>query len=75
MIAIGPSPDMADLVRKYDCGVIAETFSVEEMAKVLNNLSHEQIDKFKMQSDVAASELCFEQERQLMSSILDRLLT
>jgi hypothetical protein len=74
MIAIGPSPDMAELVKEYGCGVIAGEFSVHAMAKSLNLLSAEDIDKYKNNSDRAAKELCFEKEKNKMSTILKKML-
>ena len=74
MIAIGPSPDMAELVNQYGCGVVAEEFSVQSMAKALNSLAAEDIDECKRNSDRAARELCFEKESGKMIAILDRLL-
>lgn len=74
MIAIGPSPDMAELVKEYGCGVIAGEFSVHAMAKSLNSLSAADIDKYKNNSDRAAKELCFEKEKNKMSTILKRIL-
>lgn len=74
MIAIGPSPDMAELVNEYRCGVVAEEFSVQSMAKALNSLSAAKIDEYKQGSDKAARELCFEKERDKMISILNKLL-
>jgi len=74
MVAIGPSPDMAELVNEYRCGVVAEEFSVQSMAKTLNSLSAAKIDEYKQGSDKAARELCFEKERDKMISILNKLL-
>lgn len=74
MIAIGPSPDMAELVCKYDCGVVAEKFTVQSMAKALNCLTVEDINAYKVNSDRAAKELCFEKESQKMAEILKQLL-
>ncbi len=74
MIAIGPTPDMAELVNEYGCGVVAEEFSVQSMAKALNSLSAADIDIFKQQSDRATRELSFEKESVKMVAILNRLL-
>lgn len=70
MIAIGPSPDMADLVHKYNCGVVAESFSIEAMAEALNALDFEDINEAKKNSDVAARDLCFEIEQLKLKEIL-----
>jgi hypothetical protein len=61
-IAIGPSPDMAALVRQYGLGVVASEFSVPAMVETLASLTADEINKAKVASDVAARELCYERE-------------
>lgn len=74
IIAIGPSPDMAAVVKHYHCGVIAEEFSVNAMAAALNALSAEDIDQAKKQSDLAARELNFEEESKILKVLFEALL-
>jgi len=74
MIAIGPSPEMTEIVKEYGCGIVARDFSVQSMASALNSLSAAEIDKSKQQSDKAARDLCFENECEKFISILERLL-
>ena len=74
MIAIGPSPDMAEIVHEYQCGIVAEEFSVHSMAKALNALTADDIDEYKRNSDKAARELCFEKESGKLVSILKKLV-
>lgn len=73
-LAIGPSPDMAELVKQYDCGIVAEEFTVESMAKALSLLPVTNINKCKKGSDLAAKHLCFEKESEKMVSIIYSLL-
>ena len=61
-------------VREYGCGVVAEEFSVQSMAKALSGLSAAEIDECKKQSDRAAHKLCFEKEREKMIALISRLL-
>lgn len=69
-IAIGPSPDMASLVRKHGLGVVADDFSPEAMATRLNALTTADIDAFKAAADVAARELCWERNEQTIAAML-----
>lgn len=69
-IAVGPSPEMAKIVQKYDLGIVANDFSPKEMAWQLNNLSAEKIQYYKMQSHQSAYELSAENNYK----ILDRYL-
>ncbi len=64
MIAIGPSPDMAALVKEYGCGVVAEEFTVSSMVAALNALTVEDIDQGKRNADRAAKEFCLEKEKE-----------
>ncbi len=56
-VAIGPSPEMANIVKQYDLGIVAEDFRPEAMAKELNKLTKDKIDYYKCQSDKVAYEL------------------
>lgn len=73
MIAIGPSPDMLNLVEAYNCGVASTEFNIEELAVIINNLSSENILFYKQNSAKAASVLCFEEEGKKFAKIIDGL--
>ena len=70
MIAIGPSPDMMRLVNKYNCGIVSNDFNLQSMAKELNQLTKALINEFKINSSIAAKELCFEVESNKLVEIL-----
>jgi hypothetical protein len=70
-VAIGPSPDMAAIVRQYNCGVVAEDFSIQAMANILNSLTPKMIDDMKHQSHLAARKLCFEQESKKLIQLIN----
>lgn len=53
-IAVGPSPEMADLVRVHQCGVVSPSFQAHDMAQCLNELTTASIDAMKRQSDLAS---------------------
>jgi hypothetical protein len=74
MIAIGPSIEMEKLVSKYNLGIVSNTFNPKDLANALNNLTYEDIWKFKLNSDFAAKELCFEKESQKLLKIIDELI-
>ena len=61
-IAIGPSPDMRHLIDEFQCGFVAEKFTINSMVKTLNNLTDSDIKKAKKCSDTAAKSLCAERE-------------
>jgi glycosyltransferase involved in cell wall biosynthesis len=65
-VAIGPSPEMVRLVRQYGCGIIAEDFSSQALARQLNALDYRRIDGFKQQSRAAARDLSFEKNAETL---------
>lgn len=73
MVAIGPSPDMADLVQEYQCGIVSDSFTPRSMATHLNKLKPQHIMSFKKNSDTAAKTLCFEEESKKLQEIIHNL--
>ncbi len=59
-VAIGPSPEMKRLVEKYECGIVAHTFDVKEMAARLTALNGAELARLKENASRAARELCWE---------------
>ena len=53
-IAIGPSPDMSEMVRQYDLGIVSDDFTPQSMASKLNALTTADIMRFKQNADKAA---------------------
>ena len=68
-IAIGPSPEMKDLVNKYECGVISSDFDPKSLADKLNKLKKKDIDVMKAKSHLAAKELSAENNCKIFNSI------
>lgn len=73
-IAIGPSTEMATLLNKYHCGVVADTFTAEALAAAMNALSHDKVAEFKEASHRAAVELSYEHDGKVLLSEITRLL-
>jgi hypothetical protein len=69
-VAIGPSPEMAPIARKYEIGLIADDFSVDAMVDVLLKADLELINKLKINTDRAAHELCWESESRKLRDIV-----
>jgi hypothetical protein len=68
--AIGPSPDMARLVREFDCGVIAEDFSARGLAAVLAPLDAARINEMKAGSHRAAGRLNAEASAEVIRTVV-----
>jgi glycosyl transferase family 4 len=73
-VAVGPSPEMAALVRRHGLGVVAADFTPEALAAELNSLDADQIAGFKLASDAAACELSAERNAEAILSAIDTAL-
>jgi hypothetical protein len=72
-VLIWPSPEMARVVRQFDCGIVSEHFTRESVSRELNALTAERIKAYKKNSHVAAKHLCAEQNRRLLLGIVQGL--
>jgi len=73
-LAIWPSQEMVRIVDQYQNGVYSEEFDVRQIARVLNSLTEQDIQRMKRNSHVAAKELNAEQTRKQLLGIVDSLL-
>jgi glycosyltransferase involved in cell wall biosynthesis len=73
-VAIGPSPEMARIVRDYGVGVVAESFEPAALAAVLNGLTEQDVMRYKQASHVAADKLCFEAAADRLLALIEPLL-
>jgi glycosyltransferase involved in cell wall biosynthesis len=73
-IAIGPTPDMAAIIRRFDNGIIAEDFTPASLAKKLNSLTAEKILYYKRQSLIAAGEVNAEKNEILINELVEKIL-
>lgn len=74
MVAIGPSIEMKKLVLKYNIGIVSNTFDPKDLANCLNKISDEDIWNFKLNSNLASKELCFEKESEKLLKIINELV-
>ena len=74
-VAVSPSPEMAAVVRKYDCGIVTADFSASTMANALNRLTAEKIRHYKHQSHGASRELSSEANMKHLDQVVDRVLS
>jgi hypothetical protein len=73
-LAVGPSPEMARVVRSYGCGVVASDFTPEALAAALNGLDATQIAAFKQASHAAAATLSAERDGESVLSLVGSAL-
>lgn len=72
-LAIGPSPEMARLLEKYGCGVVADSFEPKSLARVVENMTHEDIVIYKKAANRAATELNYDVGGKLLLSEIERI--
>ena len=73
-IAIGPSPEMASLVKQYNMGVVADSFDPKDLGTSLNALTTKQIMDYKWAAHLAAQELNYEQSGRVLLEEINRCL-
>ncbi|WBY00729.1 glycosyltransferase [Ramlibacter tataouinensis] len=56
-VAIGPSPEMARLVKRYGFGIVSESFDARDLAARIAALQPADIERLKERSDLASAEL------------------
>jgi glycosyltransferase involved in cell wall biosynthesis len=72
--AIGPSPEMARIVREWDCGIVAEDYTPEAFAAAIAGTSRARLAELKENGDRAARELCAERNSPIVFDLVARAL-
>ena len=65
-VAIGPSPEMVELLREWDCGVVSSSFAPEDFADTLRGLTVEEVERLKRNADRAAQVLTADNNRETL---------
>jgi glycosyltransferase involved in cell wall biosynthesis len=73
-VAIGPSPDMAELVSAHGIGVISPDFTPQAFADTLRTLAPADIDRFKASSHAAAAQFCREHNDEILVRTIQQLM-
>ena len=72
-VLVGPSPDMADLVREHGIGDVLPGPDAESLGAVLHSLDASRIDRFKQAADASASALSAEVQIEAWARALERI--
>ena len=73
-IAIGPSVEMSEYVRKYDLGIVSQNFTAESLANEINNLTKEKIERYKNQSNKHARDLSMDNNKLKFKEVINSIL-
>jgi glycosyltransferase involved in cell wall biosynthesis len=69
-VAIGPSPEMARIVRESGAGIVAEDFKPATLAKLLNQLTADEINRFKEAAHRGAEKYSANTNRKLFMDVV-----
>lgn len=70
-IIIGPSSEMAKVVKKHQLGVVSTDFSAESVRTIIRDISMQDIMNYKANSHIAAKALCAENyDKILLEAVL-----
>lgn len=74
-IVTGPSPEsQVEVVNKYECGIVVDSFDPRRIAGQLNQLTAEQIREFKQKAHLAAGELTSQKNMEKLGKIVKHLI-
>jgi glycosyltransferase involved in cell wall biosynthesis len=73
-VAIGPSTEMARIVREFECGIVADDFGPATLARALNSLTAVDVDRMKAGSEKAAHVYTAENNAEKMREIVTSVL-
>jgi hypothetical protein len=73
-IAIGPTPEMAAIVKKYNIGVVSDEFTAASLAKKLKDLTRDDIIRFKANTNAAAKNLNAEVNQKLLKELVNTII-
>jgi len=74
-IAIGPSIEMAKIVKKNKLGIVADDFEPRTLAEKLNKLTNNDIEYYKNQSHLVACELSAAKNLRILESTIQEVLS
>ena len=72
-VVVGPSPDMVGVVRRYDCGAVAESFAPSALTAAVASFSADRLREMQEHALLAAESLCVEVEYDKMQELVEGL--
>jgi glycosyltransferase involved in cell wall biosynthesis len=65
-LCVSDLPEMARITNEYELGVLVDDYDTKTIARIINSLDAQKIDRYKKNSLEAAKQLCWEHESQNM---------
>ena len=73
-MVIGPSPEMAALVREHGMGLVTPDFSVESLRHALHNLEPAEVAGWRQATCVSAQQLSSEHEQEVLRALVQSIV-
>lgn len=73
-IVTGPSPEIANLVKNYELGIVTDDFTPESAGKAIKSLTYDDIWRFKNNAHKYAYELSAEKNKEKYLEIVKKLV-
>jgi len=71
-IAVGPTPEMAEIVNLYSIGVVSDDFSAKSLASKLSQLTTDDIIGYKKNTEAVARQLNAEENAKILIDVIER---
>jgi len=69
-ILTGPTSEMSFLIDKYEIGMYSKKFDTNEIIKLVNNMTLDNLKTYKKNTHFAAQNLCFEIEKEKLINLI-----
>lgn len=73
-IAIGPTPEMADIVTTYNIGVVSADFTAKSLAEKLNAITEADVIRFKENAAQAAADHNAGKNEERFNALIDKIM-
>ena len=74
VLATGPTPDMKELIEKFDLGIVSDDFSAKSLAGKISSLSVDDINRIKQKVHNSADVLSFQESGKLLLKSVQELV-
>lgn len=73
-VAVSPGADLRQIVEGHGVGIASADASPQAVAAAINSLDATQVERFRARARIAAGELCWEHEKDILRASLETML-
>jgi glycosyltransferase involved in cell wall biosynthesis len=74
-VAIGPTPEMAEIVNNYNLGIVSEKFTAKSLAEKLSEVTRSDLETFKKNANRAAADWNAEVNAKKINAMISKILS